>query len=197
MSANTLLISVQMLIDRSALHGNVDPKLIYSDIKAAQDMHILPILGSGLYEKLQDLVEEDTIGDAGNADYKTLLDSYIVDALVNFVLSELPMGLSYQMWNKGVLRSGNDNSELPTMTELVTIADKYRHRAEYYANRLKLYLKQNATGSKYPEYINPGTGIDTIHPSARQYTMPIYLGDAGGCDDCPDKEFTKYAKKTQ
>lgn len=191
MSANTLMISVEMLVQRSALHSNVDPKLVYGDIKATQDMHILPLLGTGLYNKIQDLIEANTIGQAGNAAYKTLLDDYIVDTLVNFTLSELPMSISYQMFNKGVVRQGADFTESPTMPELLTIADKYRQRAEFYAERLRRYLKQTATQQTLPEYYQPGTGIDTIHPQNDTYTLPMYLGDDCGCKGSWDIPSTK------
>lgn len=191
MSANTLLISTEMLTQRSALHSNVDPKLVYGDIKVAQDMYILPILGTGLYEKLQQLVAANTIGQPANADYKTLLDSYIVDALVNYTLMMLPMGLSYQFYNKGVVRQSADFTELPGMTELLQISDRYQQRAEWYAERLRKYLKQTATQQKLPEYYQPGTGIDTIHPQNQTFTAPMWLGDTCGCKGSWDIPNTK------
>ncbi len=53
MSLNTLFISVQNIKDRSGLHANVDEKLVLPEIKTAQDMYILPALGSALYNRLQ------------------------------------------------------------------------------------------------------------------------------------------------
>jgi len=49
MSKNTLFISVQSIKDRTGLHANVDEKLVLPEIKTAQDMYILPALGSALY----------------------------------------------------------------------------------------------------------------------------------------------------
>ena len=175
MSENILLVSDTMIKERTAVHGNIDPKLIYPDIKLAQDMYILPILGSALFNKLQTLVDDGSIS-TNNADYKTLLDRYIVDALIYYTLSELPSTISYQFWNKGVMRKQNDNSELPSMTELMDLANKYKNRAEFYANRLELYVKQNAA-AKFPEYMRPGTGIDAVIPNNNQFSSPLYLGD--------------------
>ncbi len=50
MSLNTLFISVQNIKDRSGLHANVDEKLVLPEIKTAQDMFILPALGSAYYD---------------------------------------------------------------------------------------------------------------------------------------------------
>ena len=177
MSKNWLLMSDTMIKDRSTIHGNIDPKLIYPEIKVAQDMYIHPILGTALYDKL--LSDVNVSGITG--DYKTLLDDYIVDALMYYAISQLPMAMSYQFWNKGVIRKVGDSTELPSMSELVDIANHYRQRAEWYGERLTLYLKQNADENFLPEYIDPGSGIDTIIPESSSFTMPIYLGDHHNC----------------
>jgi hypothetical protein len=176
MSQDILLISDQMIKDRTAIHGNIDPKLIYPDIKVAQDMYIHPILGTALYNKLQTDITNSTV--AGN--YKILIDKYIVDTLIYYTLSELPTTISYQFWNKGVIRKQGENTELPSMTDLIDLSNKYKNRAEFYANRMQLYLKQNAS-TMFPEYINPGSGIDDMHPSNKAFTMPVYLGDDHSC----------------
>lgn len=179
---NILLISDVMIKERTAIHGNIDPKLIYPDIKVAQDMYILPLIGTGLYNKLQTLINDDTITDSGNADYKTLIDIYIVDALIYYTLSELPTTISYQFWNKGVTRKVGLDTESPSMSDLIDLSNKYRNRAEFYANRLSKYLQQNAV-SKFPEYNQPGSGIDVMYPDQKSFTNPIYLGGDCGCDN--------------
>lgn len=177
MSKNVLLISEDILKDRTTLHGNVDPKLLFPEIKAAQDMYIHPILGTALYNKIISEVEAGTI----TGDYKTLLDDYIIDCILYYTLSSLPEALSYQMWNKGVVRKQGDNTELPSMGELIDISNRFRIRAEWYGDRMNKYLKANASSSFLPEYLSPGDTSDTITPEVNSYTMPIYLGG----DYCP------------
>lgn len=179
MSRDVLLVSDTMIKDRTAIHGNIDPKLIYPDIKVAQDMYILPILGSALYEKLQTIISDGTISsDATKVNYKNLVDKYLCDALMYFTLSELPTTISYQFWNKGVMRKQGESTELPSMSELIDLSNKYKNRAEFYAERLRLYVIQNAN-TMFPEYLNPGATIDTITPEQRAFTNPVYLGDDG------------------
>lgn len=182
MSENILLISDTMIKERTAIHGNIDPKLIYPDIKVAQDMYILPVLGTGLYVKLETIVSDGTISQTVNAAYKTLMDKYLVDALMYYTLAELPTTISYQFWNKGVVRKHGQDTDLPTMSELVDLSNKYKSRAEYYAQRMRLYIVQNAAQS-FPEYLNPGSTIDTITPEQRAFTMPVYLGDSDWRDN--------------
>lgn len=179
MSKNVLLISVQILKDRTAIHTNIDEKLLYPEIKAAQDMYIHPILGTALFDKIVNDI--DTTGTT-TGDYKTLLDNYIVDCLMYYVLAGLPMGISFQFWNKGVVRKQGDSTELPSMGELIDLSNHYRQKADWYAERLKNYLIANADESTLSEYISPGDTSDTINPSNTAYNMPVWLGtDYSNC----------------
>lgn len=192
MSKNVLLLSVDILKDRTPVHGNIDEKLIFPEIKAAQDMYILPILGTALYNKIVNDI--DGTGTTTGA-YKTLLDNYIVDALLYYVLSELPDALSYQFYNKGVIRKQGENTETPSMEELIDISNKYRKRAEWYGERLRRYLLTTATSTVLSEYLAPGNTIDTIVPESTPFTMPIFLGpyteyislDKNNCNECQNQ----------
>ena len=177
MSLNTLLIDDEIIKERTAIHGNIDPKFIYPDIKVAQDMYILPILGTALYTKLQERINLKDW--TGFTNYKNLLDTYIIDALIYYTLAELPTTLGYQFWNKGVVRKQGENTDLPSMSELIDISNKYRERGQWYANRLRLFLIQNAN-AMFQEYLKPGNGIDTINPEIKGFSMPVYLGDENG-----------------
>jgi len=188
MSKNILMLSVQMLKDRTAVHDNIDEKLVFPEIKAAQDMYILPLCGSALYNKLLADINANTL--TGN--YKVLVDDYIIDTLANYVISELPLGLTYQFWNKGVSQKTTDNSIAPSMTDLFSVASKYKRRAEEYAQRMRLYLRQNAP-QMFLEYINPGSGVDTVIPERQGFSNPIYLGDVSPYQN----EYKTYEEKYQ
>ena len=186
MSKNTLFISVQSIKDRTGLHANVDEKLVLPEIKTAQDMYILPALGSALYNELQTAVDANTYTNLQT----TLLDDYIVDTFIYFVMSELPQGLSFQFYNKGLLRKSGENQENPSMQDMIDVANRYKARAEFYKQRLIKYLKQN--NALYPNYLNFGSGIDSIKPDNEGYTVSMYLGDA--C--CNDDDYDGKRKRT-
>lgn len=184
MSKNVLLISVDILKERTDIHGNIDPKLIYPHIKYVQDAFIKPILGSALFDKLQTLIDAGTISAGGNADYKLLLDEYLIDTIIWYVKSELQVDISYQTWNKGVVRKVGENTDMPTMSDLIDLSNRYKNKGEYYANRMKLFLiDQSSREHKYPEYTSPGSTVDTITPEQRNFTMPVWLGDPDGKDN--------------
>lgn len=170
---NTLFISVNTIKERTGLHSNVDDKLILPEIQTAQDMYILPLLGSNLYERLQDGIVANDL----NADEVTLLDDFVTTTLMYFVLSELPVGLSYQMFNKGIMRKTSDHGLNPDMQELIDVANRYRARAEFYKQRTIKFLRQNAASGKYPQYVNFGVGIDKIRPERDAYQASMWLGD--------------------
>ena len=160
--------------ERTGLHTNIDSKLILPDIKIVQDMFIEPILGTNLYEKIEALISSNEIILPENSEYKTLLDKYIVDAMVYYTLSRLPQGLSYQLWNKGLMRKSDDNSSLPTMGEIIDIGNDFKNTAEFYGQKLLRYLRANA--AKFPElYTN--YGLDSVTPVGDNYTIPIWLDD--------------------
>jgi hypothetical protein len=191
MSKNTLFISVQSIKDRTGLHANVDEKLVLPEIKTAQDMYILPALGSALYNELQTAVDTNTYTNLQT----TLLDDYIVDTLIYFVMSELPQGLSFQFYNKGLLRKSGENQENPSMQDMIDVANRYKARAEFYKQRLIKYLKQN--NALYPNYLNFGSGIDSIKPDNEGYTVSMYLGDACCNDDYDGKNKRTFEERYQ
>lgn len=175
---NICFINVNTIKERSALHSNVDDKLILPEILTAQDMFLLPALGTALYNRLQSGIENNNL----TADEVDLLDNFITNPLVYYTLSELPMGLSYQFYNKGLVRKTSDNTDTPNMQDLIDVASRYRTRAEFYTQRLIKHLKQvSSTTNKFQEYVNYGSGIDIIKPDHDAYQASIWLGDEYGC----------------
>ena len=168
----TYIILPSVIKERMSLHDNVDDKLIYPEIKAVQDMYIMPLLGSTLFNKIMTDIANNTL----SGYYKTLVDDYLIMAVCNFVLSELPEGLNYQFWNKGVSQKTVENATQPTMSEMYQIVAKYKNRAEHYMKRARMYLIQNAK-NYFPEYLTFVAGVDTVFPDRTSYTCPIYLGD--------------------
>lgn len=168
-----LLISAADIKERTGLHNNVDEKLIHPEIMTAQDMYILPALGSALYNRLQQGVEDDDLGE----DEDKLIDEYIVPTLVYYVLSELPMGLSYQFYNKGLVRKTDNGTQEPSAQEILDVANRYRSRADYYRQRMIKYLKAEAFNNTFPEYKDTSGRDDDIYPSNEGYSPSVWLGE--------------------
>lgn len=168
----TYIVLPSVVKERMSLHDNVDDKLIYPEIKAVQDLYIMPLLGSTLFNKILNDIANNTL----TGDYKDLMDNYLIMAICNYVMSELPEGLNYQFWNKGVSQKTVDNATQPTMSEMYSIVAKYKSRAEHYVNRARMYLIEYGN-EKFPEYVTFVAGVDTVYPDRTSYTIPIYLGN--------------------
>ena len=82
--AYVLFISEEYLKDSTAINLSVDPSYILPYVKVAQKKYVETKLGTDLFEKLQDLIKNGTLGNVGNEAYKTLVDKYIGDMLVHY-----------------------------------------------------------------------------------------------------------------
>ena len=187
MSKNVLSISTQLVKDRTVANDNIDDALIVTSIKYAQDVYIHPILGTSFYDALLTKIETDV---ALTADETVLVDRYIIDCLLYYTLSELPLTLGYKFHNKNVLSKGSEGSQTPSMPELLDLAQWYRNKAEYYEQRAIRYLLESESTNKYPLYTNYGNGVDAIRPKKSGYSTSIYLGDDSEC--CDKRPFEKY-----
>ncbi len=169
-------ISVTYLKDNTPLNENLDDKILKASIKEAQEIYIRDIVGSGVYDELQDQAYNDTL----TADNITLLDTYIAPCLKYYTLVESMMPLTFKFLNKTVASRNSEDATPVTTDELTLIEKRYRDKAEYYADRLRAFLKENP--NLYPLYLNYGSGFDAIKPSNTAFFGSMYLG--GTDDDC-------------
>lgn len=155
---------------------NVDVNLIRSTIEAAQDLYILPILGTALYNEVLSQISAETLTVANT----NLLNNYIRKALVWWTLSEGVDVFTYKIRNKGVLKETSENTQTVSLEEIKRLIDKFRNRAEEYSERTTKFLFENQ--STYPLINNAGSGIDTIHPNDTNYQSGWYLGKKRNCN---------------
>jgi len=108
------------------------------------------------------------------------LDSYIAPCLKYYTLTEAMLPMTFKLMNKSVASREADNARAVSVEEMTLIEGRYRDKAEYYANRLRDYLRTNTTD--YPLFLNPGNTIDTIRPKSTAFSGGIYLPSR--YDDC-------------
>lgn len=173
MSKNILFLSEKFIKENSFVSDNVDPKHLHPVLKAVQDMYIHHMLGTPLYNKLQELVKNDQVTPIP-ADYKLLLEEYIQDSLLWYMLAELPVPLQMQVVNKGVVLRNGDAMQVSSTTDRKDLTDYCQKYAKWYAQRAIDYLRDNK--DKYPEYMAPSEGCSDIRPDATQYNTGIFLG---------------------
>lgn len=145
-----LFITTDELKRKSIIGGNVDSDKFIQFIEVAQDLHIQNYLGTQLYNKLMSLIVAGTIDDAGNADYKTLLDDYVAPMLVWFAQADYYAFAPFQVSNGGVFKHRSENSNSPEITEVQMLVSRCKDTAEFYTRRFLDYMGYN--NDLYPEY---------------------------------------------
>lgn len=169
--ARVFLVSEATMKKNSVVNNNVDGMYLLPAIEFAQDAGLQPIIGTKLYNKLMDLVEDGSI--TGSTDYKYLLDEYITPYLVNKVTADIQIPLSFKLRNQGVVQQTDTNTYVPSMKDIQYVIQNYENKANFYSNRLSDYLRANR--SKYQEYCSVDSCADM--PSNKDaYNTGIFLG---------------------
>jgi len=156
MAQKALFITINELKRKSIIDGNVDADKLIQFIEVAQDTHIQNYLGGKLYTKLQNLIINDEINDAGNSDYKSLLDTYIKPMLVWFTQSSYIPFAMYQISNGGVFKHRGENAETISLEEMRMMLAKVTETAEFYTRRFTDYMDFNS--NLFPEYTSNQNG---------------------------------------
>ena len=165
---HTLYISSTRIKKDTALGGSVDDNIIMPYILLAQDMFILPVLGTDLDAKLKAEIQAGSLSGA----YKTLVETYIQPALVQFSFTELAPFLRLRFVNNSVVVMGDtDTGSSATYEDIKPLMDRSKDAAEFYRQRLIDYLRNNS--SSFSEYTsNSGSDLD---PTVNNYFAGINL----------------------
>jgi hypothetical protein len=164
---NTLLISEAKLKRFTDINNALDPDLLSSTIREAQIVHITRLLGSKLYDKIIDDVDNDTL--SGN--YKTLVDDYIQDALLYWSYYESLEAIYLRPRNAGlVVPQGGENNAAADIALYDKKRQSVKNKAEYFSERVVDYLCFNTV--LYPEY-NQNINDDIYPDTSTQFKSPI------------------------
>lgn len=160
----TFLISEAKLREFTDIDNNVDTALIKNGIRESQDIELQRVLGTLLYDKMLDLVSANTIGDAGNSNYKTLLDDYIQNFLLYAAYFYCLEPIYLRSRNNGLLTpNGGENSDVATKQLFDLKRQSSKNKMEFYAQKLRDYLieeealfpeltQSNKLYEQYPDY---------------------------------------------
>lgn len=169
MATKVLLIDEQYVRDFSTFDLNVDSRLILPSIAQSQDKYILQLLGTGLYNEIVNQISGSTLSTAN----ELLLNEYVKECLAAYTIYECSDFLLYKFTNKGIEKQTSDNSQPISRLELDGLKSKLLDSAQYYAERVNRFLLANT--NTYPLYLQPGSGIDTIYPTQKNYDFGIHL----------------------
>lgn len=146
---NILLISEDTLKTHSSLNKNIWADNLSSVIKATQDVDLQRILGSCLYKKVLELVNDGGIRNAKYSIYKTLLDEYITDYLIYQTLVNLIPEISTKITNMGLVVSNDEHVQNVSQSEREIVVAQYQKYADAYCKMMQDFLKENR--DSFPE----------------------------------------------
>jgi hypothetical protein len=166
-----LLISEQKLKDSTAINLNVSTSLLLPYVLQAQTLYIEPKLGTQLYEHIKGLIQAGTIGNVGNAAYKTLLDDYISFVLINYSFYHAIPYLRFKVENGNIYSKTSETGTALTTEESQSLREEISNTAQYYTERLIEYIRNNT--SLFPEY-STNSGAD-VNPDKNAYYNSMNL----------------------
>ena len=164
---NILLISENTIKQNSLVSNNVDGKYIQNAIRTAQDISLQPIIGQKLFERLCDGVANNNLNELETE----LISTYIQPVLLNAVMSDLILQLSFKFRNLGAVQTVDTNVVIPSLTDLEYIRNDYSMKCTFYQNRLSDFLEDNCT--KFSQY--PGCECGKLKANKYAFKNPFVL----------------------
>jgi hypothetical protein len=143
-----LLVSPKYIKDNYLVDANVDDTLIVNAITDAQEINIQELIGTKYLKTLKTQVETNTL----TAQNITLLDDYLLPALIRYSLYYLPLYLNNRITAAGVVTKNTDRSTAVDSKDLDDMREELKNMADFYAQRMLRYLIANKT--QYADYLN-------------------------------------------
>lgn len=139
---NVLLTSPDFVRLNSNISDNVNSKVLATAIREVQEDELQEILGTILLDKLQTLVENNTIESEGNEIYKEVLDK--AQMFITYkVIAEVIMMVNYKIDNAGLIQTRDENMDYAGMDETLTMKNHYDTKADHYAYLLQNFLMEH------------------------------------------------------
>lgn len=170
---NQLFINYDDIISYTSVSSNIDPNKLTAHIYNAQILYIEPILGSTLYEKMEDLISTGDINISQYTNYYNLLYNYITPSVVFHTLELFIPLNAFQLTDGGVSQHTFSNANYSPLTDIEKISQKYRTIGSKYDDKLVAYLDKNK--DLFTEYINQDGLIKKTETTQR---TGLYIGSS-------------------
>lgn len=160
-----LFITRNDIIKNTPLQGAIDADRLLPFIRTAQEKYLLNLLGTVLYNKLQDDIESQT---AFSGYYKTLMEDYVKPTLIWYACVEYIPFSGTQFKSEGAVKHKSEQSEAVSKNDIDYLAHKSQDNADYYATRMQDYLIANS--NNIPEFLESVGDSTQIYPDqSNQY----------------------------
>ena len=164
----TRLITIEELKQDGFINRNLEDEYLYSAMDESQDIFLREIVGDNLYNKLQELVQSNSV----EGIYQTLLETHIKFYLKYKILALLCVPLNFKIRNIGIAQQFSNEVNTTSLEDTKYLQNYYESKADFYANRLTKFLIQNS--KNIPEYHCSCSEITS--PNEKHPVCSIYLG---------------------
>lgn len=171
--AYALFITRNDIIKNSPLQGAIDADALLPFMRTAQDKYLKNLLGTVLFDYLQDRITANTVSTL-SVYYQDLLNDYIKNSLIWYGCVEYIPFSSIQFKSNGAVKQQSEQAVTPSKSEIDYLLNKALNNADYYALRLQNYLI--AYSNEIPQYLESVGNQTQIYPDqTNQYFGGIQL----------------------
>ena len=146
--ATALFISRNDILKTTPLQGSIDADRLLPFVKAAQEKQMVNLLGTVLYNKLQDDIIAQT---PFEGKYLELMNDHIKPTLIWYAVAEYLPFSAVQFRAEGAVKHETETAKPVSKNEVDYLIGKTMQSADYYATRLQDFLI--AYSNDIPEYL--------------------------------------------
>lgn len=162
MTSHKYFITPYQLKANGLILENVGDDKLLVVMRRAQDLHIEPALGTTLYKKLLEDIENDTL----TGIYETIVNDYIVEALIALVDRDYAKTNNARITQFGQGSFQDPQFRVDNEGDSKVMLDMVQKQSTFYLNRLKGYLKDNRSSiTEYDKYV---CSQENINPEGKK-----------------------------
>jgi hypothetical protein len=160
--AYVLFITRNDIIKNTPLQGAIDADKLLPFVRTAQDKYLLDLLGTVLFDYLQEKIADNTFSTL-NVYYQDLMDDHIKNTLIWYSAVEYIPFSSISFKSEGAVKHLSDQSVAPGKNEVDYLKQQAQQNADYYATRLQNYLISYS--NQIPQYLESVGNQTQIYPN--------------------------------
>ena len=156
-----LFINRNDIIKNTPLQGAIDADALLPFMRTAQDKYLKNLLGTVLFDYLQDQITAGTVSSLSSY-YQDLLDDHIKPTLIWYTCVEYIPFSSIQFKSNGAVKQSSEQATAPSKLEIDYLKQQAQTNADYYALRLQNYLISYS--NSIPQYLESVGNQTQIYP---------------------------------
>ena len=174
---HVLLISEELLKTYSYINENVQSDELRYAIMTSQNIETQESLGTNLYQYILNAVEDGSINDPSNVNYKHLLDKYIQPALISYAIYRALDNFIAKFMSVGLVQNRSEQGNPIDFKLFLHLKSNAKNDAQFNDNILRRHLIFRS--GLYPLYNNGSLNEGQLPPIPQApFQSPITMPGA-------------------